>query len=177
MSETRSVLFVCLGNICHSPAAEAILRQIAVDRGLDDQIHIDSAGTIRYHNGSPADPRMLDAAAYRGYELTSISRVMTPDDFDRFDLIIAMDGDNLYDIQELAENEHDAEKMKLFSDFLPEDFPRDIPDPFLGEAGFDQVLDIIEEGCPAILDALFPEERPLEERLLEESGHGGRVVA
>jgi len=172
ISQARSVLFVCLGNICRSPTAEAILRQIAMDRGLDDQIQVDSAGTLHYHNGSTADPRMLDAAAYRGYELTSISRVMTPDDFDRFDLIVAMDGDNLYDIQELADNKRAAENVKLFSDFLPEGFPRDVPDPFLGEAGFDQALDIIEEGCPAILDALFPEER-----LFEKSRQEDRIFA
>lgn len=155
MNETRSVLFVCLGNICRSPTAEGILRQMAADRGLDEHIEVDSAGTIRYHNGSPADPRMQAAAADRGYELTSISRVITPDDFERFDLIVAMDSDNWRDIQSLADREQ--EHVKLFSDFLPEGHPRDVPDPYLGEAGFDRALDIIEQGCPAILELLFPD--------------------
>ncbi|MEM7355640.1 MAG: low molecular weight protein-tyrosine-phosphatase [Acidobacteriota bacterium] len=155
-SGVRRVLFVCLGNICRSPTAEGILNHVAADRGLESLVQADSAGTISYHNGSPADPRMRAAAASRGYELTSISRLFLEEDFERFDLIVAMDRSNLSDIRSLADGP--CEHVKLFSDFLPADFPTDVPDPYLGEAGFDRALDIIEEGCPAILDHLLPED-------------------
>ncbi len=149
----RRVLFVCLGNICRSPTAEGVMQQMALERGLEEQIHADSAGTIRYHAGEPADLRMRDTAARRGYTLRSISRQFTPEDFDRFDLIVAMDRDNLRDIRSLELESHDH--VKLFSEFLPDGFPADVPDPYLGEAGFDRALDIIEYGCPAILQYLL----------------------
>ena len=147
--DSRSLLFVCLGNICRSPTAEAVLLQLIVEEGLEARFQVDSAGTIRYHVGEPADLRMQDTAARRGYTLTSISRQITPADFDRFDLIVAMDRDNLNDLRALADGPCDH--VKLFSEFLPAGFPADVPDPYLGEAGFDRTLDIIEHGCPAIL--------------------------
>ncbi len=151
--DPRRVLFVCLGNICRSPTAEGVMHDLIVERGLQEQVGVDSAGTIRYHNGEPADLRMQDTAARRGYTLASISRLFIPEDFDRFDLIIAMDRENLRDIRELETQPHDH--VKLFSEFLPEGFPPDVPDPYLGEAGFDRTLDIIEYGCPAILQYLL----------------------
>ncbi len=152
--EPRRVLFVCLGNICRSPTAEGIMHSLIVESGLEELVLVDSAGTGRYHIGEPADPRMRDAAARRGYELTSISRQLTPEDFDRFDLIIAMDRNNLHDIRSLER--HRRGQVKLFSEFLPEDYAPDVPDPYLGEAGFDRALDIIEQGCPALLEHLLP---------------------
>ncbi len=151
--DLRRVLFVCLGNICRSPTAEGVMRRLVIERGLERQVHVDSAGTIRYHVGEPADPRMRNAATRRGYRLTSISRQFTTDDFDRFDLIVAMDRGNLHDIRSLEARPRD--QVKLFSEFLPEGFPPDVPDPYLGEAGFDRALDIIERGCPAILEYLL----------------------
>ncbi len=147
------MLFVCLGNICRSPTAEGVMHHLMVERGLEDQIHVDSAGIIHYHVGERADPRMRDAAARRGYTLTSISRQFIFEDFDRFDLIVAMDRKNLRDIRSLDTRSHDH--VKLFSEFLPEGYPPDVPDPYLGEAGFDRALDIIERGCPAILEYLL----------------------
>lgn len=149
----RRVLFVCWGNICRSPTAEGVMNKLIAESGLTGQVQTDSAGTISYHAGEPADPRMREAAARRGYELPSISRPITVEDFERFDLIIAMDHKNLRDIRSLATGPHDH--VKLFSEYLPEDFDPDVPDPYLGEAGFDRTLDIIETGCPAILDDLL----------------------
>ncbi len=149
----RRVLFVCLGNICRSPTAEAVMLQLIVEDGLEDRVRVDSAGTIRYHVGEPADLRMQDTASRRGYTLSSISRQVTEGDFDRFDLVVAMDRDNLSDLHAVAPRSHDH--VRLFSEFLPEGFPTDVPDPYMGEAGFDRTLDIIEHGCPAILEHLL----------------------
>ncbi len=151
--DLRRVLFVCLGNICRSPTAEGVMHRLIVERGLEKQIHVDSAGTIGYHAGEPADLRMSDTAARRGYTLTSVSRPFTALDFDRFDLIVVMDRENLRDIRALETRRHDH--VKLFSEFLPEGFEPDVPDPYLGEAGFDRTLDLIEYGCPAILQVLL----------------------
>ena len=149
----RSVLFVCMGNICRSPTAEGVMQNLVAERGLGRGVFVDSAGTLRYHVGEPADLRMQEAASRRGYLLTSVSRQFTTEDFDRFDLIIAMDRENLRDIRslELEPQGH----VKQFSEFLPPDYPRDVPDPYLGQAGFDRVIDIIEHGCPGILDHLL----------------------
>ena len=97
-----SVLFVCMGNICRSPAAEGVFRHYVEQQGAAENFHIDSAGTIDYHSGKPADPRMREAAADRGYTLTSISRQVTPEDPEDFDLIVAMDRDNLWELKHLA---------------------------------------------------------------------------
>ncbi len=153
----RRVLFVCMGNICRSPAAEGVMQKLILDRGLGAIVFADSAGTTAYHVGEPADLRMQETAARRGYVLTSVARQLTPEDLDRFSLIVAMDRDNLRDIRSLARRPPDH--VKLFSDFLPREkgYPRDVPDPYLGEAGFDRVIDIVEHGCPAILDHMLNE--------------------
>jgi len=152
--ERPSVLFVCLGNICRSPTAEGVMRHLVAERGLDGAVRIDSAGTGDYHVGEAADPRMRDAAASRGYRLDSRARQVAPEDFDRFDLVVAMDRDNLLDLRRLAGRHREG--VRLFSDFLPDGAPRDVPDPYFGGArGFEEVLDLIETGCPAILDQLL----------------------
>lgn len=146
------ILFVCLGNICRSPAAEGVMRSCLAERGLDDRIEVDSAGTLDYHAGEAADARMRDAASGRGYELLSRARQVGPDDFDRFDLIVAMDRSNLEELQAMAPPEANG-KLRLLSEFLPPGAPKDVPDPYWGgPRGFDQVLDMLEEACPAILD-------------------------
>ncbi|MEM8933098.1 MAG: low molecular weight protein-tyrosine-phosphatase [Acidobacteriota bacterium] len=155
---TRSVLFVCMGNICRSPTGEGLFRQLVEDRGLEDRITIDSAGTIAHHAGERPDPRMRDAAARRGYELDGAARQVTREDFDRFDLIVAMDGQNVVDLLDVA-TPHDGQ-LQLLSDFLPPGSATDVPDPYYGgQRGFEIVLDMIEEACPAILDHLLGQSR------------------
>jgi len=157
----RRILFVCMGNICRSPAAEGVFRALADQRGLADAIDIDSAGTIGYHAGSPADMRMQVAARQRGYELTSAARQVNRADLDDFDLVIAMDRENLLDLEALAGGPQPHIRMLgAFLDGVASnaDAP-DVPDPYYGgEAGFQRVLDMIEAACPAILEHLT--ERP-----------------
>lgn len=152
------ILFVCMGNICRSPAAQAVLREVASRRGLDEAIDIDSAGTTSYHAGEPPDARMIEVSARRGYRLAGRARSLRDDDFERFDLIVVMDEENLRDVKAAAPGDGRAE-IRLLSDFLPAsgDFPRDVPDPYFGgERGFERVLDMLEAACPGILERLFP---------------------
>lgn len=158
----RRVLFVCLGNICRSPTAEGVARAVASDRGLDGYVEIDSAGTAGYHTGDPADPRMRSAAAQRGYDLTSRARQVQPEDFHRFDLVVAMDRDNLSDLEDALSRagtpQTSRARLRLFSDFLPDDAPVDVPDPYYGgPQGFERVLDLIEDGMPRLLEELLQE--------------------
>ena len=154
--ENARVLFVCMGNICRSPTGEGVFQKLVVDRGLEDRIEIDSAGTISYHAGDRADPRMRTAAAQRGYPLGSRARQIVADDIARFHLIIAMDRENLRDIRRLVAQGQPSKHVKLLSEFLPKGSPSDVPDPYYGgPSGFDQVIDMIEEACPRILDYLL----------------------
>ena len=151
------VLFVCMGNICRSPAAEGVFGHYVQQQGKAQDFHIDSAGTIDYHRGKPADPRMRQAAAGRGYTLTSVSRQVIPDDLDEFDLIVAMDRDNLWYLEELAGGPQP--KIRLLGSFLPErqgppEQAPEVPDPYYGGAqGFEAVLDMLERACPGIYSA------------------------
>ncbi len=154
---TKRVLFVCMGNICRSPAGEAVMARFAEEFRVD--VDVDSAGTHGYHVGEPADKRMQAAAELRGYELTSRGRQVTVEDLDpdRFDLVLAMDTENYDALQALAggPNTH----IRMFSDYLDDNWPIDVPDPYYGEEdGFDQVLDMLEEGCPIILQTLMGED-------------------
>ena len=154
MAGARRVLFVCMGNICRSPAAEGVFRQFVLDREVDGAIEIDSAGTISYHQGEPPDARMRQAAARRGYQLDGASRPVVEEDFRHFDLIVAMDRDNLGDLEDRAGGAQSS--LRLFSDFLPAGSPSDIPDPYYGGPhGFERVLDMVEDGCPSLLEELL----------------------
>jgi protein-tyrosine phosphatase len=149
----KSVLFVCLGNICRSPAAEGVLRKMLVDQGLDHQIAVDSAGTLGYHTGKPSDSRMRHAALQRGYELTSLARQVTVQDLAQFDLIVAMDRENYRDIHALARGP--LPKVRMLSDFLDDAWPRNVPDPYYGDDdGFETVLNMLEAACPNIIRSL-----------------------
>lgn len=147
------VLFVCTGNICRSPTAEGVMRSLVEERGLDGAVEVDSAGTIAYHAGEPPDRRMRRAALDRGYELAGHARQVTRRDLEHFDLIVAMDRDNLAELRLLDGT--GSSNLRLFSDFLPEGSPLDVPDPYYGgHQGFERVVDLVEQGCAAILDRL-----------------------
>ena len=160
----KRVLFVCMGNICRSAAAEAVLKRYAEEFEVD--VAVDSAGTHGYHVGERADARMRAAAESRGYELTSRARQVTRSDLDpgKFDLVLAMDAENYAALGKLAATSTKlASKnqlhIRMFSDYLSEEWPRDVPDPYYGETdGFMYVLDMLEEGCPVILQTLAGED-------------------
>ena len=146
----RSVLFVCLGNICRSPAAEAIFAKVVRDQGIESKITTDSAGTAGYHVGNLADARMREAAAQRGYTLTSRARQIERSDMVRHALIVAMDRDNYSAIQCLAPGH--AQHVKMLSDFLDDSWPRNVPDPYYGgPEGFVYVIEMLEAACPRII--------------------------
>ncbi len=150
-----SVLFVCLGNICRSPAAENVLRHLVKKEGLSKVIHIDSAGTHDYHPGKSPDSRMTQTLAKRNIPNPGSGRVFTQKDFTHFDLIIAMDFENLTHITALAQNKNDLGKVKRFTDFCtrPEHQVPDVPDPYYGgHEGFELVADMLEDGCYQVLE-------------------------
>ncbi len=152
--EKTSVLFVCMGNICRSPTAEGVFRKIVADAGLQDRIVVDSAGTHAYHVGEPADRRAAAAAERRGFSLKGIrARRFAVDDLVRFDHVLAMDHDNLSILLEHAGDEH-REKVRLFLEFAGND-RLEVPDPYYGgSAGFEYVLDLVEEASHGLLGEL-----------------------
>mgnify|MGYP000135279079 CR=1 FL=1 len=142
------LLFVCLGNICRSPTAEAVFLHEAQRLGLSGSFSVDSAGTIAAHAGERADARMRRHAAERGYDLQSISRKVTAADFERFDVIYAMDRQNLQDLQAMAPDAVGRAKVKLFLEGVPGLRTDEVPDPYYGgPAGFEEVLDLLEAAC------------------------------
>ena len=150
------ILFVCLGNICRSPAAEGVFSHLVEKEGVGDQFKIDSCGIIGFHEGERADIRMRDHALKRGIELTSISRQFKSKDFKNFDLIIAMDGRNFKDLRELDSKGFYSEKIKMFCEYCSEREEQEVPDPYYGGAdGFEQVLDIVEDASRGLLKSLI----------------------
>lgn len=149
------ILFVCLGNICRSPTAEAVFRTIASRELPDREWVVDSAGTAGYHIGDPPDRRTREAAARRGYDLSDLrARVIEPGDFERFDLILAMDRQNLRTLEHRAPA-HARERVRLFLDYAPQAGVAEVPDPYYGgENGFEQVLDLIEAASRGLCQAL-----------------------
>ncbi len=154
--EKKKVLFVCLGNICRSPSAEAVFTGIVKKEGLAGKFEIDSAGTSGWHAGEPADRRMQGHALKRGYDLTSISRKFNPaSDFDHFDLIIGMDDENINALKSMARNSDDTAKIHKMTDFVREWNYNEVPDPYYGgEEGFELVLDLLEDSCEGLLENL-----------------------
>lgn len=149
----KQLLFVCLGNICRSPSAEAVFNALIIKKGLANKLHCDSAGTKAYHAGDPADYRMNQVAQKRGYHLTSISRPVDPKtDFDRFDYILGMDRQNVQDLKGMARDENDRKKIMLITDFCTTKKYGSVPDPYYGgSAGFELVLDILEDACEGLI--------------------------
>ena len=159
MPKPTRVLFVCLGNICRSPAAETVFASIVTEAGAADDFAVDSAGTGAWHVGEPADARMREAARRRGLSITSIARQVSRDDFERFDLIVAMDSDNASALRRLAPA-GGASKVVLFRDYDPDAPGEDVPDPYYGgPAGFDEVLDIVTRAGRGLLAELTQKSR------------------
>ena len=146
------ILFVCLGNICRSPTAEAVMRGLVAEAGLDGEIEVESAGTGSWHLGDPPDPRAVAAAAERGVELDGAARQVDRADFDRFDLLIAMDRSNRDALLRLAPSTEARERVRLLREFGDGE-EADVPDPYYGgEEGFAEVVEIVERCCRALLD-------------------------
>jgi protein-tyrosine phosphatase len=148
-----SVLFVCMGNICRSPTAESVFRAHVERAGLDDRIHIASAGIGDWHVGQPPDERAIAHARSRGYDLSRLrARQVVPDDFLRFDWILAMDARNLRDLKAICPPDY-AGHLGLFLGFAPELGVREVPDPYFGSAvGFEKVLELTEQASAALLE-------------------------
>jgi protein-tyrosine phosphatase len=147
-----SILMVCMGNICRSPTAEAVLRHMLQDADLADAVRIDSAGTLDYHVGSPPDPRSQAHAKKRGYDLSSLrARQVGDRDFADFDLILAMDWQNWGELQDMCPPEH-KHKIKRLMEFAPPGVNDVVPDPYTGgPMMFERVLDHIEQACRGLL--------------------------
>ena len=154
--EKKRVLFVCLGNICRSPAGEGVLREIVKEKGAEEAWEIDSAGTASYHAGSLPDKRMRVHARQRGMELDHICRKVRPSDFDDFDLILAMDDSNLHNLRQIAPTLEASRKILPMAMFVDASFPYDsVPDPYYeGAEGFELVLDLLENGCRNLYELL-----------------------
>ena len=141
------LLFVCSGNICRSPTAEAVMRRLVTEAGLASEIEIDSAGTGDWHAGESPDARAVAAAQQRGLAVGGIARQITPADFEDVDLVLAVDDENLQRLRRMAPPGATARVRKLAAD--------DVPDPYYGgDDGFDLVLDLLEKDCQALLDEL-----------------------
>ena len=150
-----SILFVCLGNICRSPSADGIMHHLVEKEGSQDLIKIDSAGTYGGHTGALPDARMRQHAAKRGYELTHRSRKVRTQDFEDFDLIIAMDDNNFEDLQLYAPSSEARKKIHRMTDYLQKIQIDHVPDPYYqGADGFEKVLDILEDACAGLLQSI-----------------------
>jgi protein-tyrosine phosphatase len=152
MTEKYSVLMACMGNICRSPTAEGVLRHLVREAGLEDQVYVDSAGTLDYHVGSPPDARSQKHALKRGYDLSSQrARQVGPRDFEKFDLVLAMDWQNLEELRELCPAQH-LYKLKRLMEFAPPGISDVVADPYYGgHDGFERVLDHVEVACRGLL--------------------------
>lgn len=152
---THRILFVCMGNICRSPTAEGVFRSVLKAHAPELSVFVDSAGTHAYHIGSPPDPRACSAAERRGVSLSALrARKIAAEDFERFDIILAMDRLNVAVLTEQSEPEfHD--RIQLFLDYAPRLEQAEVPDPYYGGAsGFEHVLDLIEEASLALVEHL-----------------------
>lgn len=155
-TDKHRLLFVCLGNICRSPAAEGIMQHLVDQAGRAEEFIIDSAGLGGWHIGMYPDPRMTEAARQKGYHLNSRARQIKAYDFDDFDLILCMDEGNRDRLMDLAPSIEAQEKIHLLSEFLPEEMQvTEIPDPYYGGwNGFVRVVETIEKACQGLLDKL-----------------------
>ena len=154
---TQKLLFVCLGNICRSPAAEGVFLHLLNERGLSDSFVVDSAGTGGWHTGNPADQRMQAAAARRGIQLPSRAHQISLDDLSEFDLILTMDNANLAAVQSLVREagRRATATVRPMLSYAQRFSEAEVPDPYYGgESGFEHVLDLLEDACSNLLDEL-----------------------
>jgi len=150
-----SVLFVCLGNICRSPLAEGVFRHVAAERGRGQDFLVDSAGTGAWHVGEPPDRRSIEVAARHGITLNGRARKVRPEDLQRFDLVIAMDRENLEDLEALADANGSRARLHLLREFDPRSAGDDVPDPYYGGPnGFEAVYEMVRRSCDGLLDAV-----------------------
>jgi protein-tyrosine phosphatase len=155
------ILFVCMGNICRSPTAEAVFRRLVRERAPHVEVEIDSAGTHDYHVGEPPDPRAVAAAARRGIDLTSLrARMVEESDFERFDLIVGMDRLNRATLLDRSPGEY-RDRIRLLMEFSASNDIEDVPDPYYGGApGFERVLDLAEEAAAGLLAEVLERTAP-----------------
>jgi protein-tyrosine phosphatase len=157
MANPHRVLFVCLGNICRSPAAEIIFRQQVANAGRSSEFFIDSAGTIAHHTGSGPDSRMAATLVRKGYTIAGQARQIQAEDLENFDLIVTMDETNLANVQSLDESEVLHGKIRPLVSFCQKHDDLRVPDPYYGgQRGFDHVISLLEDGCAGILKSLQP---------------------
>lgn len=156
MKTSVRILFVCLGNICRSPAAEAIMKKLAEKNNLQDSIEIDSAGIAGHHAGEESDPRTIQHAKMRGYTVTSISRpFQTAMDFERFDYILVMDNANYNDLSRFDKDKKFSHKIYKITQFCTAQTLKEVPDPYYGgPEGFELVMDILEDACQGLLEKI-----------------------
>jgi protein-tyrosine phosphatase len=156
LSEITRICFVCLGNIVRSPLGENMFKHLAKEVGVADRYEVDSAGTGAWHVGESPDRRMRQVAARRGFKYDGRARQFKQSDFEKFDLIIAMDTQNRANLRRLARSAADEAKIHLMREFDPQGSPQDsVPDPYYdGIDGFEHVYDIVERSCKGLLDAL-----------------------
>jgi protein-tyrosine phosphatase len=154
------ILFICMGNICRSPAAEIVFRKLAQEAGRGHEFEIDSAGTIGFHKGKPPDPRMSAHLAKRGYAVAGRSRQLVAADLREFDILLTMDEENLAETLALDPSGDFHHKVKPFAGMLTAVKAPRIPDPYYGgDHGFAHVIDLLEDGCASLL-GIFPDAPP-----------------
>jgi protein-tyrosine phosphatase len=162
-SEPRTrLLFVCLGNICRSPTAEGVMRALVEQEGLAGSVEVESAGTGTWHVGSPPDARATEAARARGVALEGRARQVREQDFVDFDLLLAMDRENLSELQRLAGSDGERAKVRLLREFDPASAgDLDVPDPYYAAAGgFDEVFELVHTACEGLLEEIRAERLP-----------------
>jgi len=148
----KNILAVCLGNICRSPAAEGILKSIVEKQGRSHEFFIESAGLLDYHEGSLPDSRTRQSALKRNYVLDSRSKPVVPEDFKKFDYLLAMDKSIFRSLERMAKSEEERNKIVMMTDYLSKHNYDEIPDPYYGGAqGFELVLDLLEDACEGFL--------------------------
>lgn len=151
------ILFLCMGNICRSPAAHCVFQDLVDQAGQSDSFEIESAGTIGFHVGSSPDSRMQAAMHSRKIPIIGHSRQLIPQDLETYDLILAMDKDNLRDAKAMQQTDTPHAKIELFSRYCTEHTVSEVPDPYYGgDRGFENVLDIVEDGCRGLFEQLSP---------------------